>query len=1125
MRDFIIGAKRFQSNGFLVEALLGTVEAWDMKNDVRMVYARVPRSISGKVSEHKSDTGSSYPVGVADALHAIRSGFENTNVSVNDEDREVLSSEEFLEPDSGLSSGMSQEFDGFDGIYKPVDTIRQSSDLATWATQSTDSSAQATHRVTDAEFFGKGREEQIMCLPYIAAFQMYRKPTEQVLESKKRNQTHVVATVGQLEAVVDGPKGSFLWTARFWKPKGLRQDPIMAFLGAAAGARIAQLRMELQEALLADRLPLQVDAFVRAPRFIIPGKTSSSPAIVVNMGTLAIRTSENEVTEERPSLKSKKPVGNYSNYALSLDDLGMYIAPSEKLATSLTRSLPREGPADSALIDEFVDLTTDVKSIERLIRPLSMRFLVQVLRDASTVQVVAGLPQGEQDASSRISKLRLRGQIPGLWVVLSQKACKHLLSSAKQWSSVAASSSGTETTTDIDGTTLTPGSAESTELSPSELHPSIATLASYDCRIGIDHVSLELRDVKGQRLVTAVASGMYATLVKTKMLCLETEFALKSWTVTDGSRGSTAPFRRLAYAGTGSDLRGVSPPRSSSSSRHSRSRSRSEITGNETNFVTINHKLYFPGREQTINIHFLSLNLIFVRETVLKITSFLEGMRNPATSAFGQNSDAVTEAEVITSTCGLEVPKDNVESFEPKTPNAETPTSFSKISGGATFDGFRIQFVSGEGAICSIEMRDFTMRSKRDTNGDIKATGDVRYFAVDDLTAYLREHQSLIRYEQPNDAIQRMLAAAEREGSQWSEEEGEASANMSDGWELEIPKIVSSSLVFRTRLQGLHIRYLARFSSVMSHYFSALYEELRKSRFAAELEAASFAEQSELPTPGLTENQSRSLLFEIDARSVSVVLPRHSGNSDEALIFSLPIIHVDNTDIPLTGYKSRVRVSFSGAQASVQYRVPGEGRSSFLYDTPFSSKIAAKLELDIGDFPNFRKSKSGIESAQSVAVPFIRARFSIADSYSMELCEAQYSVLYFVLTENFVESIDGETMSLELMRAFSTHNRIPIRTLNQTRLKLHNNQRCLVMRLICRILHPSRQLMTQILSESYQLHVYLWRFPSALFRYLGDGMYQIRTVELWKPNSAICLAMLRMGIRKWSWNLTLQYNH
>ena len=73
----------------------------------------------------------------------------------------------------------------------------------------------------------------------------------------------------------------------------------------------------------------------------------------------------------------------------------------------------------------------------------------------------------------------------------------------------------------------------------------VTRLSSHDCRVAIEHISLELQDENSRRLVTTVSSGLSTAIVKIKHLCLESELTLKSWIVTDGSRGSTAVFRRL----------------------------------------------------------------------------------------------------------------------------------------------------------------------------------------------------------------------------------------------------------------------------------------------------------------------------------------------------------------------------------------------------------------------------------------------------------------------------------------------------------------------------------------------------------------------------------------------------
>ena len=72
---------------------------------------------------------------------------------------------------------------------------------------------------------------------------------------------------------------------------------------------------------------------------------------------------------------------------------------------------------------------------------------------------------------------------------------------------------------------------------------------------------MELRESLGVKLVTALASGLSMNVMKRAGKNLRADLQLRSWSITDGSRGSTAAFRRLLCSGTISPSEGVSPPR------------------------------------------------------------------------------------------------------------------------------------------------------------------------------------------------------------------------------------------------------------------------------------------------------------------------------------------------------------------------------------------------------------------------------------------------------------------------------------------------------------------------------------------------------------------------------------
>ena len=123
----------------------------------------------------------------------------------------------------------------------------------------------------------------------------------------------------------------------------------------------------------------------------------------------------------------------YSNYVLTLDNLGMYFSPDLPTAVSRNRS-PQRNAGSFGLIDESYS-SVDLNGVERIIRPLSLRFVLQTLRDSKIVQIAHG---GSGEEATRvaegIAKMRVRGNIPQLSLILTQSAFQHILTTAQYWS-------------------------------------------------------------------------------------------------------------------------------------------------------------------------------------------------------------------------------------------------------------------------------------------------------------------------------------------------------------------------------------------------------------------------------------------------------------------------------------------------------------------------------------------------------------------------------------------------------------------------------------------------------------------------------------------------------------------
>lgn len=1069
LRDLRLGCTTSTKDGMLVEAVLGTCEAWDLQAGTAMVYPRVPwiphpvggeddlkddlaRPVQDDAYEDR-DAGSeceilpirisnsSYPTSVSSALRAIRSSYvpdekcededllnpsrrPSRSFSRKLEEPKTSTSEISTDPLANAFNDASSSDGDADGDH-PAGADEQKYAMSQSSSTRISTQEFLGNRLVDGRLSVGGTTSEFESLDTLVAFRLKHESAGDDEEGYGAGALRVVVevAVGRLEAVVDGPRGTFLWGLQFWQPKGTADDPIMAFLGAAAGARIAALRMELKNAILAQQVPMRVEAVICAPRFILPGKTQKSCALVVNMGTFGFRSPGTQAAGKltptpgaQPSSSGSRVGEKYSSYSLSLDDLGIYLASN--YLSSVSRRPSRKLENEEALENPFgleQECIVNTAGVERIIRPFSLRLALHMLQDAQVVEVAQ---HGNVDSvnSGKIAKVRIRGRIPGIRLVLSQNACHQLIATGKRWAGdVSGSSAKQPPNNESESLGL---SKEELDLTKEESLGAIvaglphskkeekvvgdeglyAALTALEAKFTIDTVSLELRDQQNCRIITLVASGTRAEFEKTGVEGVKADFRLQSWTVTDGSRGTTAAFRRLAYAGVDSAKRGVSPPRSLAASSL---RANSEDIV-EDSFVHIQIRQNVSTNEQFVSVRFLSLNMVCVRETYARIAKFVYGtlkdlkeVRRAETSFLGSLN--ASESDSAT---------DQTANSPSASSSPSTVTSSRRLVVKAVLDGFTFQLASAEGALAVIEMSNFAINGSKANDGSMTANGDVEYVAIRDLTSPLDEHSNALLYRRVPMAIERL--EKEKGGNIVYSSRDE----VSDGWSLTASSrsAVSDEVYLRCRFRGLKILFLNRFVSVVNRYCSILMEGLKP----AFDEALAVAVAGHDDAPGgdsllrrkstaeiLPAKSTRKYVFNVVAEQLELHIPRHSTCGHEAIILGVGYVKINNERNPVDGYGLGLRLGFRGIAGTVCYLVPGETAESAREKAPFLECESADYRIDM-----LRGESRAVSEAGAEQFPAVRCRFTAVDGIQLSICEAQYTVLYFVLTENFIETVD-----------------------------------------------------------------------------------------------------------------------
>lgn len=933
--------------GLLLEALLGTLDVLDLQSlgHTKVLYPRVEWAGQGNTSV-AGDTRS-YPEGISVALDQIRGSYEKSDSSL------------FRPTETGLETPVS--------LFSHGSVSRTSFQ--------SDGSGSCGAKPED------NLAAQAEALDYLVALRLQQEDSATASQSGGKVGTRLTMdlAIGGMEAVVDGPNGSFVSSISFWHPRE-KLPSIMQFLGRAAAPRLASLRMDLQRMLMDRKAPMRIDMLIRGPRFVVPGPEHSGVSLILDLGTFAMETFDGLPVMQRPhadngSVTSSMRAKNESSadvrctdYRMTGSDLGVFIVSA-----------------------------AEKRAAERLVRPFSLRVLLQVLNDASYIEAImehAGLPA--------YSKVRMFGRLSSVRTTISHGAFRNLLKVAHQWSEwtgVSSHPSGIEpnspriTSTallsNISVPVFPPLDEEKRYISPESIvhRP---RLTSFDMRLELDNLLLELRDSSARRVVTLSSEGTEVKLVR-RPSKVEVDFRVRAFVVEDGSRGATAPFRRLLYAGLQSDFE------VSLQAEGTGSASKNQACGEDA-FVHVQYIDDTVRREQEIVVKVVSLSMVCVRETYLALADFFyrsdeiseETFVDPFVSVGMTTSEAVLALRNQAGR-GVELSK-----------RALAQRGELRVS--AILDGIDVTLVAAEGAIASFELRQCAVRLRQAATGDVHASGNFESLTLRDLTAAFDIHSQAMTYT-------RDVTGKTKNAS-----------GLGDGWTLDLP--VNGETWLRSRLTNIRIVYVQRFVVVLKQYLNALRDELQpvlslKGGLAEVFESET--QDSWKTVSGVTDKRLRLDVF---TKGVDIIMPRHSQSPHEALRFFVATSSVTNDEPAAPGYLIGILFSASDVSSYVLYTPPQEGVSSveslqFTHRdklVPFSTgmAIAGKLDmwrtrrvprvvLNADGNPVLKDGELERDYDPQEWLPALRARLCAPSGLSARLCEAEYSILYFAFTENIIE--------------------------------------------------------------------------------------------------------------------------
>lgn len=1046
-RELRLGIATRPTAGFLLEALLGTFEVVDLQKDLKVMYPRAPWA-GEKVNEwndlddHDDPESKTHAAmntsmsQLADEWLQEKQLGNNSDPHLSDDadENNASSIAPILQSYPHHISDAIAEIRGEYGVEStalPLTSPRFSPYRSSVASESSSSVSGLSDCGTSAASpFTREDLSTANSAPlrYIAALRLNQEEATGEWASGATRMAMDLA-IGGMEVLIDGANSAFISSVTFWHPRE-KMPSIMQFLMRAAAPRLASLRMNIQKALLERSVPMRMDLLIRGPRFVIPGSVEHESSLVLDLGTFAMETStsapekvshedlvQQSMHSDSDSIVSeieKEPLTiRYTEYKMAFTDLGVYVVS--------------EAGRHAA---------------ERIVRPFSVHLLLEVLHNSSFIEAMT-LSYKKVD----ISRVKLRGKLPSLRTSVSHHAFRQILEAIKTWeqrSNNVQKASGIEPNPVAHSLTM---SAELEKVrqshDPSIKQPSAPTssldhfsspLISFQMMLDFEDLQLELRDSMARRIVTISSSGTQVLLTR-RPETIDFDYRVRSFTVTDGSRGATAPFRRLVYAGTNS----------SNSTNHDRVVDHvTDHTANNRDsraFIKLSYHGDLVNHEQMLGLKILSLNLVCVRESYFALADFFylkDRRKAPGASKeiTAEQSESIEGIEASPDDDGAEY-ADPFAAVGMTTSRAaqvlrqqagrgmqiskQAIANRGRISVKADLDGLNITLVTAEGAIASFDVTDCKTHLIQDSNGSINASGDLGGFGVCDLTSAYDVYSETIRYNRTTQG------------------ENANVKNANDGWKLKVPSAGAGDIELHAYLRNIRIVYLHRFIIILKKYFDVLRQSLKPILEMKGGLGEVFDSEHGEDFPSIPKLKNRVNLS-IVTECIDIVMPRHSQSPYEALRFFVPHSSINNVDIAAPGYQIGLQVKADGVDTYVLYQKPAEGEGRALTKggkepvlkhitpntpvenlTPFSTDISliAKLDmwrrrrvpevvLNADGLPVLKDGEEEREYDPAKWLPALRVRVSAPKGISARLCEAEYSILYFTFTENVIERPDIE---------------------------------------------------------------------------------------------------------------------
>jgi len=741
----------------------------------------------------------------------------------------------------------------------------------------------------------------------------------------------VEVAVSGLEAVVDGPKGSLISAAKFWKTRNQRVDAIMQVLGAAARERLRLLRMQLKKAMASKQIPIFLDVSLRAPKILIPDRQSDDFALIVDLGKVVLETTGRCIrgSEALP----------YTEYIAAISDLSA----------------------------SLVDRRSSGKDSLRILDPISIKSSVQVVEDAS-------IPIDDPES---ISRIRVLGVMPGIQITIAQDAYRRLLLLTRTWKQDLLASSEKE----CEGggpleEVLEPGDHESEEDLEEDTDPEPDPVRQprlgndLDLRFTLQEVVLKLTDKFENAIVQAAAYGSQIRVSASEQ-STAVDFKLQVFEAMDFLEEP----RRIVYSGSGNE----------------------DDDDERKTFVHVKYKKD-AQLLQDVKVKTRMLDCVIVNETILEVLRFLYIVKDGESEERAEFDDPFAAAGT-SAAAAAKLLREKADVVIRRSRAAIQKLGSVKLQ--SEFDGLKILVTSKvTGNISSLEVEELFCSVNRGSSGDSTIEGRFGSIRMKNLLTEFEEQRSFLEYT----------------GGKKERRSSKIAQNFGVSAFLPVPGNGEPSVT--ARFKALRIVFVQKFLFELQTYFKSLATECKtivSKTKRVSMEEVFVREPSKMKK---RSNEPRKARVKLTTEGIDVTFPRHSKNNHEAVRALIRSISLDNDQPPSMGYHFAFNLNVDELNLYALYPM-GLEKVSFLeaakqaHSTPIIDKLCVNAKMDYwreGDkFEDIESAKAQkgdkafVESNPHHRLPSIRIRTAPVDGLHLLLCEAQYSILYFVFTENFIE--------------------------------------------------------------------------------------------------------------------------